>query len=263
MIYRDELSRMIRSLIDRKADLEKELSALPSGQLYIIEKDGVSNYYQRLPREGNRKRERRVGVKKDPEMLMDLVRKKYVAEALKRVDKDINAVKEALNRYEPFDENIVMDGFLQKHPELTEGIYRSRSERFKEALLNIPHREIYEEFLTSTSADGSSRRSLGEILIGSKLDQYNIPYTYEAIAHPDLNYRPDFKIIRPRDGKIIFWEHIGKVNDASYMAHNKRKLADYESVGIVPWDNLIITYSRMGGGINEKLIDAMIQAWLL
>jgi hypothetical protein len=33
--------------------------------------------------------------------------------------------------------------------------------------------------------------------------------------------------------------------------------------GIVPWDNLIVSFSQADNGINEKLIDALIQGWLL
>ncbi len=74
---------------------------------------------------------------------------------------------------------------------------------------------------------------------------------------------PDFTIKRPRDGRLIFWEHFGMVNDDRYMEGNRKKLTEYESVGIVPWENLIITYNQRDGGINEKLIDAMIHGWLL
>ena len=53
------------------------------------------------------------------------------------------------------------------------------------------------------------------------------------------------------------------MNDPDYMDSNRSKFAAYETVGIVPWDNLIITYDQADGGINEKLIDAMIHGWLL
>ena len=97
-----------------------------------------------------------------------------------------------------------------------------------------------------------------------KLRQYGIPFRYEATTGiPDLPYVPDFMIKRPRDGKIFYWEHFGDVNDEKYMKRNGRKLERYEEYGIVPWDNLIITYDFQDGGVNVPLIDGMIHAWLI
>ena len=65
------------------------------------------------------------------------------------------------------------------------------------------------------------------------------------------------------DGILIYHEHCGKPWDPAYMAHHKWKLEQYEAVGIVPWDNLIITYDLPGGGIDMALVDAEIRSKLL
>lgn len=263
MIYKDEFERIRRSMTDRRLDLVDELNYLPEGELYIREDNGLHNFYQRFRRTGNRKKERRKGIKKDPELLNALVRKKYVTEAIAMLEKDIAAAEELLRIYVPADENSVMEGFAKKYPELADGIYHGVSGLQEWADEWRGSSDFHEEHLTSTAADGTPRRSKGELLIGSQLDQYKIPYRYEALAHPDLPYRPDFMIRRPKDGKVFFWEHLGLVNDRDYMTASRRKLEAYEDVGIVPWDNLIITYDQADGGINEKLIVAMIQGWLL
>ena len=41
------------------------------------------------------------------------------------------------------------------------------------------------------------------------------------------------------------------------------KLERYREYGITPWDNLILTYNFSGGGFNTRLIDSMIEGWLL
>ena len=74
---------------------------------------------------------------------------------------------------------------------------------------------------------------------------------------------PDFTIKRPRDGKIIYWEHLGMTADAAYLESNIKKMRQYAEVGITPWDNLIITYDQSDGGIDVKIIDALIRGWLL
>ena len=124
---------------------------------------------------------------------------------------------------------------------------------------------MFEEHLTSTSHSGRLMRSKGELFIASRLDYYRIPARYEEpLWIPELSqYSPDFTIRRPRDHKIFYWEHFGMVDDPEYLRRSRYKLSRYEEYGIVPWDNLIITYNGYDGSINGKLIDAMIQGWLL
>ncbi len=264
MIYQKDLNRILDELKKRKQLLENELTQLPEGQFYSYSKNGVTNYVQRIPASGNAKKEKRYGVKRDKDKLYRLVRKKYVTEALGLIKKDIRAMETLLRWYKPSDENSVMKDFVEKHPDLTEGIYYGLMSHERWAKSFNAGKDFYTESLKSTAADGSKRRSLGELLIGAKLDQYGIPYRFEApIDHPDIPYIPDFTIKRPRDGKIIYWEHLGRVNDEDYLNNNKHKFDVYERYGIVPWDNLIISYSQKDYGINEKLIDGLIQGWLL
>lgn len=263
MVYKYEIERIVKLLSDRKKDLQDELKLLPEGDLYILHSNNVKRYYLRLPCKGNRKKERRIGIKKDTETLMSLVRKKYIMSALDVLEQDIEFLRMAVETYMPTDENSVMKDFIEKYPELSEGVYCLTNNSVKWGDERMTASEYHPESLKSTASDGSRRRSVGELLIGAKLSHYKIPYKYEAIAHPDLPYIPDFTIKRPHDGKLIFWEHFGMVNDHDYMEGNRRKLIEYESVGIVPWENLIITYNQSNGGINEKQIDAMIHGWLL
>ena len=264
MVYKKELERIHRELIERYEDLKKEMSQLPEGELMIVEQSGVRKYLQRIPAKGNRKKEHRYGVKRDKDRLNGLVRKEYVIKALRVLEQDIHTLEMAVKRYKPADENSVMDGFSVQYPEIAEGIYGCGIDigNWKN---NYEQAEDYHpENLKQTAADGTKRRSLGELLIGAKLDHYGIPYRFEAeIGHPDIPYVPDFTIIRPRDGKTIYWEHLGKVNDQEYLNNNKHKFDVYERYGIVPWDNLIISFSQRDYGINEKLIDGLIQGWLL
>jgi len=56
---------------------------------------------------------------------------------------------------------------------------------------------------------------------------------------------------------------MGMMDDLEYRIDNKRKIEDYEKFGIVPWDNLIITYDTAKAGLRANMIEAMIQSCLL
>ena len=266
MYYLQELERIKDGLIQKRNDCYEELQQLPEGFLYsYISADGKRYYFERLPKEGNRKKARRTGVSKNPEKLSALIRKEYITSAIDILGSNIHAVCSAIERYEPCDEGQVMGPFIADHPDKAHMVYRSAYAGDGKWSSDYHSSEnLYESNLKATSSEGIKMRSMAEIAIASRLDHYHIPYRYEAPLNiPDLSYVPDFTIKRPHDGQIIYWEHLGMVTDKKYMQHNTVKLYAYEEYGIVPWRNLILTYGTEDGGINMKIVDAMITGWLL
>lgn len=264
MVYKDELKRIERELYERKADLIQELNNLPIGELLCTDQEGYRRYMQRIPAKGNRKKEHRYGVKKQPDVLNGLVRKEYVTDALKRIDQDIRAVELACKRYKPIDEDTIMKSFLTKYPELEEGIHHGPID-IEEWVNRFPRMDDYHpENLIHTAADGTKSRSKNELHIASRLDHYGIIYRWDCpTGIPGLRRNPDFTILRRRDWKIIYWEHFGMMDVPSYKAEYKAKMREYETVGIVPWDNLIMTFDTKKGGMRADIIEAMIKCWLL
>ena len=264
MNYKEELERIGRELTERKTDLMQELQSLPDGELLCTDQGGYRRYYQRLPAKGNRKKERRYGVKKKPDVLNGLVRKEYVNETLKIIDQDIGAVDFACKRYKPIDEASIMKQFLADYPELEKGIYPGPIDP-EEWVKMIPRIDnFHPENLKHTAADGTRGRSKNELYIASRLDHHGIIYRWDCpTGIPGLYHSPDYTILRRRDWRIIYWEHCGMMDDPGYRKRNTQRLKDYEQAGIVPWDNLIVTYDTIEGGLRGDLIEAMIKCWLL
>lgn len=236
---------------------------LPEGKLYIYQKNGKYYYCQRIPKGGYHKKEHRISITKDSDTVLALVRKSFVEKAVANMQSNIVELDRTIGNYSPVSEQCIMQSFCAKYPELAKGIYYGGSDPGAwEADYAQPM--FYVEDLKSVSAQGEMMRSGGEMYISARLDHFGIPYRYEDDAGiPDLNYAPDFKIMRPRDRKIIYWEHFGKVTDYNYVLGNVDKVKDYIGYGIKPWDNLIMTFSNEKGGYDGKLIDAMIECWLL
>ena len=251
------------SMSDLISDLKREAETLPEGSLYVNQKGGKNYYVQGLPKAGNRKKARKVAITKDSELVLALVRKKYVETAIPIIVKNLEELDRAIENYTPVAEVSVMQSFCEKYPELSKGIFYGGKDPVAWADEYEQH-VFYADDYKSVSAQGEDMRSGGEMYISARLDHYGIPYRYEAeTGVPDLNYAPDFTIMRPRDHKIIYWEHFGKVTDYGYVLDNIGKVKDYISYGIKPWDNLIMTFSNEKGGYDGKLIDAMIECWLL
>ena len=118
MVHKEELERIRSILLDDKRDFESELRTLPDGSLYCSKRDGQWFYYQLLPVKGNRKKEKRIGISRDLDMVFALVRKNYITKALSLIDKDIKVLEMAIRHYSCYDSGTVMQKFREKHPEL-------------------------------------------------------------------------------------------------------------------------------------------------
>lgn len=264
MFYKRTLQNLLEQLEEKKNDVSKELSASPGGCLLVYEKRGKSYYCQRFPKKGNRKKERRIGITEDNEKIFSLVRKQYLERAQRLIDNNIKTIGNAIEKYSPINEESVMADLINKYPDLKEALYYGFISE-EEWLNSSSQGEIlFEQDLKSLSSHGERMRSGGEMYISSRLEHFGIPYKYEEpIGIPDLAYVPDFTILRPRDRKIIYWEHFGKIDDNEYINDNIRKVSKYIEYGITPWDNLIMTYNNKRGGYDGRLIDAMIKGWLI
>ena len=53
------------------------------------------------------------------------------------------------------------------------------------------------------------------------------------------------------------------IGNLDYAQNMTKKLQDYESIGIIPWDNLIITTDSIDGKINIKHITTIISNMLI
>ena len=264
MFYKRTPMDIKTQLEEKRSDLIKELSDLPDGQLLIYEKRGKRYYCQMFPKKGNRKKERRIGITKDTDMVFSLVRKRYLKRSLNLIAHDISVIEKALAKFSPINEEAVMAEFIERYPELEAGMYYGLRNTESWADDYTQGEDFFEEDLKSLSSQGEKMRSGGEMYIASRLEHYGIPYRYESpTGIPDISYVPDFTILRPRDRKIIYWEHFGKIDDNEYIKDNIRKVEKYIEYGISPWDNLIMTYNNKRGGYDGKLIDAMIKGWLL
>ena len=105
-------------------------------------------------------------------------------------------------------------------------------------------------------------RSKSELLIETELEHYIIPHRYECPLQmeDDLVY-PDFTILRVSDWKVLYWEHLGMMDNEEYAASNMQKLFKYFQHGYMPFDNLMLTYDR-DGTREMRQIDQVIKTML-
>ena len=91
-----------------------------------------------------------------------------------------------------------------------------------------------------------------------QLVNYGVTFMYEQIIHAeDLDYSADFTF-RDRNMELFYWEHAGMMDLPRYADRHRRKMSVFESLGIFPWKNLIVTYD-IDGTINIPMIISIIE----
>ena len=124
------------------------------------------------------------------------------------------------------------------------------------------------------AAGGMRFRSKSEAAIAARYEYYGLPYHYDEVLRLEPSFKedlaqdgpacrpiyvsPDFITVR-KDGRIIYHEHLGLAGSPEYTAGFLQKLKNYMRCGIVPWDDLLITYDDPDGGLDLELVDALFR----
>lgn len=236
---------------------DRELINLPEGRLYQL-KSGERTYYYHII--GNGKSRIRKGITGNKNLVKQLARKEYLLWALKIQTKTIDRI----NRI-----STLMDfGYWQTA--LSEVSHRFPSIPAEVFLLGNQYEPPTSRSASMFTAEtihrtqqGVKVRSKSELIIADMLEYQEIPYQYEVeLPWDDYYLCPDFTVVRPRDSKVIYWEHFGKTNDDEYLRKMDLKIVKYRNMGIKPWDNLMISYDRENGSLDLGIIRSMIDSWL-
>lgn len=120
-----------------------------------------------------------------------------------------------------------------------EWIRRTREKTVKQAL-NVAKKKIFNQSCRYLTARGEYVRSRAEKVIANELFYRGIDYTYERKMKIRGKWMlPDF-VIR-HNGKIIYWEHLGMLDNREYAKAWLRKQKIYRQANIREGHNLIIT----------------------
>ena len=88
-------------------------------------------------------------------------------------------------------------------------------------------------------------------------------YKYERPLHlkdhnRDITIYPDFTLFHRATGKLLYWEHAGRMDDPEYADHFVRKMNLYLANHIFPGEQLIFSYESLGNPLNIHLAKKML-----
>lgn len=255
----EERRRKLRGYIRR---CESWLKKAPEGRLQVSRIKGKARFYQRTGKSTGKYLSR----KNDTELLRKLALKTYC-------EKIIAEARDELRRIEHLLELEKLEPVARIYPELSEDIRLLIDKRIEDTL-DMENREwLKEKYVHMGDIVGSSQiqtlrgdcvRSRAEYCIANELFDLGVPYRYEypvKVPNGDTLW-PDFTIRNPNTGKVMYWEHLGMIDNDKYRNRLFEKLAEYREIGVFPGHGLIITMEDKDHHISVKEVQTIIRKFM-
>ncbi|GAB1475646.1 hypothetical protein MASR2M70_04780 [Bacillota bacterium] len=239
-----------------------EIELMPEGSLNSKQIHGQTYFYHYV-NDGNGKGKQRYITEGESRLKTALKRKLFLQLSIKRLKISIKALETFLKIFQPYDPDDILALLPEAFKEIDYNVHKERlcSDWSKE---DYERSDLYPEGLIHGTVNGLKVRSKSEAIIAGLLEVNNVPFRYEAALNlGNKAYYPDFTIMRPRDNKILYWEHFGMADDEGYSYSMEKKLSVYRKHGIVPWNQLITTYEVEKGSMDARDIQGIIDAFLL
>ena len=234
---------------------------LPRGRLRYRLMEGVVRYFTTDP---NTNKEIYIK-KKDMNKVYQLKYRRVLEEAIASIENNLALQRDFLEKYKTYDPAACQSRLGKAYQDAPEVLHQMGGRRQKRESYQNNYRR---EDLIHTTSFGMMFRSKSEAMIAEMLHKAGIPFFYESklVLHDEWGephyYYPDFTIVLP-DGRVIYWEHFGRMDSSEYRDKNYKKLAVYHFNDIYPPSNLIITMESRKGGMDAAAVHQIIQKQLL
>lgn len=259
MLYEKAIAEK-RRITEQISSIEQQLKKFPVGRIFCTRNgkwfkwyrsDGHDQFY--IP-----KRERHLA-----EQLAAKKYLTYLVEDLKQEEKAIDFYLRHHNSNSSQAQHMLTE--MPEYQELLSPYFTPLSQELSEWMNSSYNRNPkYPEQLVHKASQGKWVRSKSEVLIDMALYTNKIPFRYECeLQLNGVIIYPDFTIRHPKTGQVYYWEHFGKMDDASYSRGTGLKLQQYIANGIIPSIHLITTYETKNNPLSMEQIERVVAEYFL
>ena len=252
MINHEEIKAELAFLIKVKEKIEKCIKQAPEGTVYYVH---AGHYADPIPFRNKTVDGKRIrtSLKKDEQkLLLPLKLKTYAMHIRHRVDRNINVLK-AILRYQPFDTDFLSFGgtpFL----ECRDYFFGSTPDNPEFEALEERQNPSHPEQLNVRTELGVFR-TREEYIVARALTMLGLSFKYETPRPTPYRYLyPDFAVLHPITGQIIYIEYSGMMKNAEYRGSVLSRLKDYGDAGLYLGHNLFYISTISGEGIDTAVI---------
>jgi len=248
------MAKIIKIAKDRLEDA-------PIGNLRIAKSQGCIQYYHCTDETTHN------GVylpKKELGLVKKLAQKAYDKKVLKYAEKTYSQITRLLNEFQDDKlERIYLSENINRR-ELIEPVEETFEMKLEKWLSHPYKSKAFNEGAPVIKSDnGIQVRSKSERLMANFFDSVGLKYKYECplLLKPYGIIYPDFTFLSPKTGKEIYWEHEGMLDNPEYAQTAAKKIELYEKNGILPGDNLILTFETTNSILDKEILRIMVERY--
>ncbi len=254
------MQKEYKYLEEKSKKLSEKIKRLPEGKLIIAKE---KNAYKWFHSDGHTKQYIK---KKDRKLAVALAKKKYLTYQLEETLHEKRAIQFYLDHHiEEIPKSIQLITTSEEYRNLLNEILEIEQEDLANWMKSSYEKNpFYPQQLNQKASANEYVRSKSEAIIYSYLTSNKIPFRYEcALYLGDETYYPDFTIRHPRTGKVYYWEHFGRMDDSQYAKKAFDKLGKYQANGIIPGENLIMTFETLNEPLDIVAVTKIIEYYFL
>ena len=259
---KEKLKKREKQLLKLKKDKEKALRNVPEGSLRVNVNGNRVQYYQRTDSKdlnGIYIRE------KDHRLVQKLAQKDYDKRILCAAEQEMKAIQKYFSANPKKHVEEIYESLHIQRQKLVLPI-KASDEEYVRNWENVEYegKRFYEDTPELYTARGERVRSKSEVIIADLLNKEGIPYRYEyplELSKFGVIY-PDFTVMKIRERKVLYWEHLGMMDEPYYAENAVQKIITYGQNGIVQGKHLILSYETKMKPLDQRQILLLIRELL-
>lgn len=197
----------------------------------------------------------------------DLAKKHYYIALKSVIQKRLMALRKFIRNYPVAEIETIYDEMCDERKVLIEPIEITAKERVKQWNEEVYEKNTsYPENLRYQTEQGDIVRSKSEVIIANILYQHRkkILYKYERplrviVDGKEKTIYPDFSIINLRTGKVIYWEHAGRMSDSYYANEFVKKINTYIANDLLPGQDVLVTFETQENPLDIRVVKQLVK----
>lgn len=240
----------------------------PKGTLKLQKKGKAYAFYHQY-RDSNDEWKKRYIKKSEKRLAVLLAQKQYYASIVPILEDNLQCLNVLLKKYQPRKIDELYNTLKPERKRLVEPIKYSKQWLINNWISKMNDKKqdnnFYPEGLRYETVQGDMVRSKSEVIIANLLYQRKdeIVYEYEhalelCVGGRVIILHPDFRILNLKTGRIVFWEHMGMLDDPEYANEFVNKVNAYVSNGYIPGRDVIFSCETSEKPLDTRVVKRLI-----
>lgn len=195
-----------------------------------------------------------------------LAQKTYNKTVLKKAERRLKQIKEIIQDYSDDEIEQIYTSMHKERKALVTPIEPTWNQVLgKWYAEKYQRKEFREDIPVILTEKGERVRSKSEKILADYFYRKDILYKYEKplyLKGYGIVY-PDFTFLSKKTRQEIYWEHEGLMDKQEYARTAIRKIESYQKNDIYPGDRLILTFETEQNILNSKIIEGLVNRYLL